>query len=238
MKVKKSLTVIALLAGAASVHSQGQVSMSDYGGSFTIQIFNWEPGIANAVELSYGGYSTIEEMGTSPKLQLNSPGTTVFAPGSALGTGYSVQLLAAPGAGDALSTLVPTWPVITTWYTPAGGNPTAGLNGFWYSTANVKIVGGAPGTTATVALAAWDNKGGTVSRFAIAQAAGDPWGVSIPGNVYDLGGNAIPPPNLPASIESFSLVAEIPEPSTMALDVLGASAFLFRRRTRRRPKIS
>jgi len=230
--------VIALLAGAAPVYSQGQVSMSDYSSSFTIQIFNWQPVIANAVELSYGGYTTIEEMGTSPNLQLNSPGSTAFAPGSALGTGYSVQLLAAPGAGDALSTLVPTGPVITTWYTPAGGNPTVGLNGFWYSTANVTISGVAPGTAATVALAAWDNEGGLVASLAAAQGFGGPWGVSITGNVDQLGGNGVRPPNLPSSIESFSLVAEIPEPGTMALGLLGASAFLFGTRKWRWSKIS
>jgi hypothetical protein len=238
MNVKKSSTVIALLAGAASVYSQGLVSMNDYSGSFTIQIFNWQPVIANAVEVSYGGYTVTEEMGTSPNLQLNSPGTTVFAPGSALGTGYSVQLLAAPGAGDALSTLVPTGPVITTWYTPAGGNPAVGLNGYWYSIANAAIAGAAPGTAATVALAAWYNDDGVIASVAAAQSIGDPWGVSITGNVDQLGGNGVPPPNLPASIVSFSLVAEIPEPSTTALCFLGASAFLISRRKLGWPRIS
>jgi hypothetical protein len=133
MKVKKSFTVIAFLAGSVSAYPQGLVSMSDYGSSFTIQIFAAQYAFSEPVFLTWGGYSTVEEVGTSPNPELNSPGNTVFAAGTALGTGYSVQLLAAPGAGDALNSLVPTGPVITSWYTPAGGNPATGLNGFWYT---------------------------------------------------------------------------------------------------------
>jgi hypothetical protein len=230
MKVKKLFTVIALLAGSVSMYPQGLVSMSDYGSSFTIQIFASQFVSSGAVFVSYGGYSTVEEMGTGPNPQLNSPGTTVFAPGTALGTGYSVQLLAAPGAGDALNSLVPTGLIISTWYTSAGGNPTTGLCGFWYSEENAAIVGAAPGTAATVALAAWDNEGGVITSLAAAQAADVPWGVSITGNVGDLGGGDVPPPNLPSSIESFTLAALIPEPGTMSLCLLGASVFLLRRR--------
>jgi hypothetical protein len=239
MNAKQPFTAIALLAGAASVYSQGMVNMSDYGGSFTIQIFAPQFVSSGAVSLSYGGYSIVEEMGTSPNLELNSPGTTVFAPGSALGAGYSVQLLAAPGAGDALSTLVPTGPVITTWYTAAGGNPTSTLAGFWNSQAKVAIAGAALGTSATVALAAWDNADGTITSLAAAEASGEPWGVSETGNTAALGGpGGVIPPYLPSSIESFSLVALIPEPGTMSLCVLGASVFLFRLRKRGRSQIS
>jgi hypothetical protein len=166
--------------------------MSDYGGTFTIQIFASQPMADSTVAVAYGGYSGFEEMGTSPNNDLNHPGTTVFADGSALGTGYDVQLLAAPGAGDALSTLVPTGPVISTWWTAAGGDPgsltgSGPLNGFWLSGAIVTINGAAADTSATVALSAWDNEGGTVTSLSAAQAANDPWGVS------DTGGGACHP---------------------------------------------
>jgi hypothetical protein len=229
--MKKALTVTMLLAGVTSVFSQGQISMSDYGSSFTIQIFNSQSFSGGPwVFVSYGGYSSVEVMGTSANSYLNSPGTTVFDANSALGTGYSVQLLAAPGPNDALSSLFPSSAVITTWYTPPGGNPTTGLNGFWKSGANAIILGAPPGSVATVALAAWDNEGGTVTGLQQAQAAGDDWGISMTGNTAPLGGDIFPPPNLPSSITSFSLAALIPEPSTITLGVLGASAFLLRLR--------
>jgi len=230
INMKKALTVMALLAGAASVYSQGLVSMSDYGTPFNIQVFNQQSLAASTVPVSYGGYTGNEEMGQSANPNLYTAGSTVYAAGSALGTGYDVELLAAPGASQPFSSLVPTAPVITTWYEAAGGNPTASYNGMWQSAVNATISGAAIGTTATVAIAAWNNEGGTVNTLAAAQAAGDPWGVSSAANTSSLGGAGGGfPPNLPTSILSFSL-ATVPEPSTIALGVIGASTFLLRLR--------
>jgi len=227
---------MALLAGAASVYAQGEVGLSDYGSTFTIQVFNSQPS-GSSVNVSYNGYSGTEVMGQSANANLFAPGTTTYAAGSALGTGYSVELLAAPGASQPFSSLVPTAPVITTWYTSAGGDAPSGFSGFWNTGANATIAGAAGGSTATVALAAWNNEGGTVTTLAAAQAANkavpgsDPWGVSVAGNTAGLGiGGGGTPPNLPSSITSFSLVSSVPEPSTIALGVIGASAFLMRLR--------
>lgn len=230
--MKKTLTVVALLAGAASVYSQGQIALSAYNAAFTIQIFNSQSMANSTTAVSYGGFSGNEEMGASANSSLNTPGSTVYAAGSALGNGYDVELLAAPGTGDAIGTLVATGPVITTWYSAAGGDPTTGLNGF-YNTVTTATIAGTT-TAATVALAAWNNAGGTVNTLAAAQAAGlGQWGVSATGNVASLGFGTITPPNLPTSITSFSLTASsVPEPSTIALGVMGASAFLLRLRKR------
>jgi hypothetical protein len=230
--MKKTLTVMALLAGAASVYAQGEIGLSDYGSTFTIQIFSAQ-GAAATTGVSYGGYSGNELMGQSANANLFAPGSTSYAAGTALGTGYSVELLAAPGTGDAISSLVPTAPIITTWFTAAGGNATTGFSGFWNSGANATIAGAAGGSSATVAIAAWDNEGGTVTSLAAAQAANDPWGVSVTANTAGLGiGGGGTPPNLPSGITSFSLIntSTVPEPSTIALGVIGASAFLMRLR--------
>jgi hypothetical protein len=45
-----------------------------------------------------------------------------------------------------------------------------------------------------------------------------------------MGGGKGAPSILPAGLESFSLTAAVPEPSTIALGVMGASALLFRRK--------
>ncbi len=213
-----------LLAGAASVYSQGEVNMLDYGSTFTIQVFNSQRLGESTTPVSYLGYSATETQGQGPNRLLVNPGTTVYDTGSELGAGYSVQLLGAPGSGDALSTLTPQGSPITKWYT-AG----VGLPGFWNSGANIAITGSSVGGAATVAIAAWNNEGGTINSLHAAQAAADPWGVSNTGNIASLGGaGGVAPGALPSTITSFSLATTIPEPSTIALGVIGASTFLMR----------
>jgi hypothetical protein len=90
-------------------------------------------------------------------------------------------------------------------------------------------------TVVTFALYVWYN-GGAGLTLAQALAAGDPWGVSSPVNINNLGGTLLdgnlgPPlvyPDL-EGLESFSL-SVVPEPATIALGIIGASTFLFRRR--------
>jgi hypothetical protein len=227
--MRKALTVITLLAGAMSVHSQAEnLSLSDDRG---IQILDGQgsaPANGTAYTVTYGGYTSgTEYYGSGSNPNLGYPGSTVWAAGSALGTGYSLELLEAPGITVDLDSLVPVGPVISTWQTAAGGNPNAGLNGFWNSSALVDGLG----FMATVAIAAWNNEGGSVNTLAAAQAAGDPWGISqmehleLDGKPFTTG------LFVSDKIESFSLGANtVPEPGTIALEALGASTFLFRRR--------
>jgi hypothetical protein len=104
------------------------------------------------------------------------------------------------------------------------------LGGFWQSEGGpgfLATVSGVPeGGNAAVAIAGWYNAGGTITSLAKAQAAGVPWGVSNLGTADALGGGPIAPSS-PTGLDSFSLV---PEPGTVALGVVGASAFLFHRR--------
>ena len=96
-------------------------------------------------------------------------------------------------------------------------------------------------TIALVALACWYNAGNTITSYAMAQAAGNvPYGISLPAlenalgesqtDWTDMGNGGIP--NLPEGLKitSFSLVNPVPEPSTIALGVMGVCAFLARRR--------
>lgn len=233
--MKKTLTVVALLAGAASGYSQGLISMGDYGSTFTIQIFNQQSSAASTVSVTYGGYTVKEEQGQSANGNLFTSGSTVYAAGSALGTGYDVELLGAAGTSQPLSSLVEEGSVITTWYTAAGGNPATGFSGFWKTTENAPVANAAAGTAGTVAIAAWVPTGalGAASTLAAAQADGYAWGISDAANTANLGGGTTQPPNLPSGITSFSLglpVTTTPEPSTIALGVIGASAFLMRLR--------
>jgi hypothetical protein len=94
---------------------------------------------------------------------------------------------------------------------------------------------------ANVAVAAWYNMGGTITSLAAAQAAGVPNGESTVVLVSGLGepasvetasaGHTAQPttPTEPYGLQSFSLAAT-PEPSTIAMGVMGACAFLARRR--------
>lgn len=172
--MKKTLTVMALLAGAASIYAQGQIGLSDYGSTFTIQVFGAQSLAASTQTVTWGGYTVQEEWGTSANGNLNNPSSSTFAAGSALGTGYDVELLGAAGQNQPLTALVEEGSVVSTWYTASGGNPTSGLSGFWKSTANASVSGAAAATSATVAIAAWNNEGGTITSLAAAQAAGDP----------------------------------------------------------------
>lgn len=87
----------------------------------------------------------------------------------------------------------------------------------------------APGANATLTVRAWDaSKGAT---YAAALAAGGKTGKSAAVTVAT--GGAGSPPSLAADLtglKSFSLVAAVPEPSTIALAAIGAAALLYRRR--------
>ncbi|MGD0816762.1 MAG: PEP-CTERM sorting domain-containing protein [Verrucomicrobiota bacterium] len=231
MKTKFTATVIALLAGAVSGYSQGQIEFSDVSaGYMEVQVFNSQPTApsgATGTDVSYGGYSEYEYMGNTAA---DDPtGTAVYAAGTALtGTGFDAQLLGAAGAGDPLSQLLPLGGPLTSgilnFVTGTGLVPA----GFIRSAVTDTIPGTTTGSSATVAVAVWNNGGGLYTTLAEAQEAGEPWGISNTGDV------TIDNPPFPisdtAGIESFSLAELVPEPGTMALGVMGVAALLFRRR--------
>jgi len=168
---------------------------------------------------------------------------------------WSVQLYAGAGTGDAISALSPVSGTVANFYPNLS---VQGYSGLWFSTINATIststtgglsptgqsiaaFGVAAGSPATLAIAAWYNGGGAYSSYNAAVAAGVPAGLSTTGSTDLQGGlgNNIPPPDLPApgepntlagGITSFNVFTTIPEPSTIALGVMGASALMLRLR--------
>jgi hypothetical protein len=153
------------------------------------------------------------------------------------------------GNPPAFSSLLPVTQYITTFATNSASGPfmiaatpvpDAGIPGTGYD--NSGLHGGNHILNdANIAVAAWYNGGGVYTTLAEAQSAGVPWGVSPVEILTGLGepasvetadvGHTTPltQPTEPYGIESFSLVTT-PEPSTIALGVMGVGAFLARRR--------
>jgi hypothetical protein len=233
--MKKTLTAMTLLAGAVSVYSQGVVSMQNYTGGFLgVQVYNVQT--ANTVTVTDGSYSGSEVMGNSSNTYNKNPGSAVYNTATKLGAGFDVALLGAAGSitsGDYAALTQAPGSLITSLISPTSVTPKAG--GSWISTGTASVAGS--GSTFTLALAAWQNSGsqGAATTLAAAQADGYAWGVSdMVTTTLATGIN--PPGTLPygaSGLTDFSLVpgaSATPEPSTIALGVIGASALLFRRR--------
>jgi hypothetical protein len=105
--------------------------------------------------------------------------------------------------------------------------------GTWYSSVVAQI----PGTTganepATLQLYVWYNDGGTLT-YAQALADGNPVATSALANLPNTGGNnlaggpSITPPSMPPGLGNFE-IALVPEPDTVALGMMGATAFFLR----------
>jgi hypothetical protein len=234
--MKKTLTVMTLLAGATVAYSQGFVSMNDYSGvpnSLEIQVFQPQP--TASVPVSVNGYSGLEVMGNPANTYLLAPGTTAYSSRSTIGAGTSVGLLAVAGTPASptynMLSLIPT-SISSGWVNSIShGNTATGGNNFgiWSGSPTASIGPGSP-TTATVAIAAWQNTGpkGAATTLLAAQMDGYNWGVSAIVTTGLTVGNGAPN-GLPTTLTSFSEVS-VPEPSTIALGVIGASTLLFRRR--------
>lgn len=232
--MKKTLVTVALLAGAVSGYSQGAVSMTDYGSSYLYHVYGVQPaaptGNVTTDVVTYGGYTTTEYQGNvSSDKPTSAQNTGVYSTGTALsGTAFDAQLLGLTGTGDSLSSLLPLGSVFN--FTTAG---LLNASGKAVTIPNSQPGSAAQGGTgATIALAAWAANGvdGAATSLSAAQADGYAWGISDVVSIAALGGSSSPPTTNPTiGITSFSL-GSVPEPSTIALGVMGASALLFRRR--------
>lgn len=139
------------------------------------------------------------------------------------GTNFTAQLFGGP-QGTAFDSLQPVLPS-----TPFRTGAAAGY--FSPATGTVPGVGSTVngGGIATLQLRAWDNQGGTITSWA--QVLGNPTILHGSSPTFDsqpLGGGLITSPNL-IGLQSFNLFA-VPEPSVIALGVLGVGALLLRRR--------
>lgn len=134
------------------------------------------------------------------------------------GTGFSVQLYA--GADDA--SLAPVGTIASFL--------TGGFAGY-FTAGSEPIPGFATGTTPRLQVRAWDNQGGTITSWANATIRGASAAFTSPAL-----GDSAQPPNpatvpVPQGLTSFSLaIVGVPEPSVVALGILGATGLLLRRR--------
>jgi hypothetical protein len=130
------------------------------------------------------------------------------------GPAWSAQLYLQNG-----TTLTPLTPVQT--FRAAGTGAAAIADRYWnQTTVDVPV---APGANATFVVRAWQTAAGS---FDASKAAGN-FGESAPFTVA-VGGGTLPPANL-TTLQAFT-VTVVPEPSVIALGLLGAAAFLIRRR--------
>jgi len=142
---------------------------------------------------------------------------TVGGPNKASGAAYMAQLYAGPSA-SALAAIGSPVPFLTG--TGAG---------YWRSAA-LAIPSVAPGGTASVQIRAWAASAGATYEAALA-ANGGTGQSAILNNIVT--GGAGSPPSLPtdlAGLSSFAITGVVPEPSVLALGVLGGLALLIRRR--------
>lgn len=147
------------------------------------------------------------------------------------GNNFSAELYAAattPGNVQPGSALQPVVASLGGFLT------TAASSGWIANGGTVQIPGTTPGGSATVQAVVWYNGGGTIT-YAQAQGGAAPWGASPIFNVDVLSGTTTSGQIFnqdPAMTgwTSFSLVNSVPEPSTIAMGVMGVCAFLVRRR--------
>jgi len=142
----------------------------------------------------------------------------IFAPDGTSGAGtlgtVNAQLFLVPAGGGTEVALTPA----TTFRSGAAAS-------FFVNPVDVTVPGVAAGTPATVIVRAWL---GADYATALTSGQSAPLTISGLGGVNPQTGAIVPTPDL-AGLQSFTLVT-IPEPSTIALGVLGAAALLYRRR--------
>jgi hypothetical protein len=207
-RMRRSFTgILALLAGAYAVHAQGTVSFANY------------LVLATYIYVGFAGPSSLLGGAAS------GPQPTLYNYRAEISNGYdwTVQLYGAVGENLPSSSLSPLAGATAHFATGAPIDSTAGT---WFSTFFYEFPDAPNGTVATVQLYAWYNDGGTITSVAQAFADGVPVGSSSTGNVT-LGAPPVAPAILP-ELGNFNMF--IPEPSTLELGVMGASAFLMRLR--------
>jgi hypothetical protein len=170
------------------------------------------------VSVSTFGQGTINFNNLVSSANINAP---VFKPDGTTGAGAAptanAQLFLVGGSAGAQ-----TFTAIPSSLTTFRASPAGAAQGYINPIGNVVVDGLAGGASATVVMRAWEGTSGYDASLVKGQSA--PITLTL--------GGAGSPPSVPANLvglASFSMVA-IPEPSTMALGLLGAAALLYRRR--------
>jgi len=228
--MKKIVTAISLLAGATVGYSQGVLNWSD-----SVSAAGGLP--AFSITVWVGGSETPGGGGSPNNTSIDSPpGTATYTGAPAAGAGYEIGLYDATGANPSAgaanlaAALAAGTPIATSIFLTGGGAGTWNLNASDPATDPLN----ASGTGVYVELAAWSTAdGATTYAQALAEGPTIATGTSGPSTgTTSLGGGGSPPatPGTLAGIGLQDFIVSIPEPSTIALSVMGASAFLMRLR--------
>jgi hypothetical protein len=232
--MRKNLLVAALLVSAVGAFAQGTVNFNARlstgtlpdQGPIVAPFFNVNP--ANPT-VQQKGQPASDWNGTTGPAPVPA-GNTVYGGAPLRGTGFTVQLWAANvNQPDSALQLVSTTVMSTRTQ-----------QGFWGFLHNPTVNPAVPGVVgnspdrAKFEIRVWDNQGGTILDWASAVTAFNQARTAIGTSGIltidsPLGVGSTSPPTL-QNLRSFSLVA-VPEPSVIALGVLGAGClFMLRRR--------
>jgi PEP-CTERM motif len=227
--MKKLILAAFALTTAASVFAQGTVILNNYvPGSVVQHVY--------APLATAPGFSQIGS-GAGDTPASNNVWTAFTLVGGAGATGNFtaanankiwVQLLAAPGANQAESSLQPA-PGITSFRTAGGAQA-----GFTFAGVTSTLNNVAADALATVELVAWDNNNGLYPTWTQASLA---WRTGLitageSGRWNTVVGGTGTPPYLTGA-QAFNLYSLVPEPSTFTLAGLGLAALVaFRRRSK------
>jgi len=253
----KKIVIIGLLSlCAAGAYAQGTLVFgNDTPGTIVTHI--WSPDSVTPTVQITGNTANDFPVGsqTYPRSVLigGSSGAAGLPINYSFGNNFTAQIYADANVLNAsASSLTPVAAYITTLATSS--NPGAGFivlgnlspdPGIPYAnTYSDALNNGTLDNKATIALACWYNAGGTINSLAAAQAAGVPYGESPTFNMKNLGEpssimtalNGAPTAATSAgnmaALQSFSLIgpSSVPEPCTIALGLMGACAFLARRK--------
>jgi hypothetical protein len=239
--MRKNLLVAALLVSAVGAFAQGTVNFNDRvtsgtgdQGPVVAPIFNANPSNPTVQQkgqpASDWNSAWAGTSGPAPIPAASAGQATVYGGAALRGTGFTVQLWAAnvnsPDSALQMvsSTVMSTRTQQSFW-------------GFIHNPTVNPVVPGVIGNTtdrAKFEIRVWDNKGGTIADWASALAAFNQGQTAIGTSGIltidsPLGVGSTLPPTL-QNLRSFSLM-QVPEPSVIALGVLGAGClFMLRRR--------
>jgi hypothetical protein len=219
--MKKLAITLGLLAGATAAYAQGEINWSDYVATqWSITVFGPGTG-ASALPSNTAGNTSIDI----------PPGNATYSGAPLSGSGYTIGLYVDTSVAALQADVLTGTPIATSAFA------TGSLAGTWDTTGSLVAVSSKypSGTAVYSELAAWSDATGNPTSYAAALVAGDAAGTSLPSSTTTvLGGGGTPPAtpgNLGGSgITDFSIGTATPEPSTIALGVMGASAFLMRLR--------
>jgi len=230
--MKKLALTIGLLAGATAGYAQSSINWTDYvnpnsgtlGPNSGYYITIWGGGTVTGS----GNTSSDDPAGTAvySGTALGATGSGSGPTGYGNGANYTIGLYSASTQAGLTAALVGA-PGSTSTFSGSG------VAGSWSEQAtlsgSVVTVGGGQ---VWVELAAWYSGGGATT-YAQALAANVPVGTSNPGQVTEATAPATPSTLantlINSGITDFN-IKPVPEPSTIALGVVGASAFLMRLR--------